>query len=261
MSDKKELLVKLKGLESSLKKSNAVMCDAECQNNNKKRVLYDSYLKAKSNYENGAKNYRRKEKEFYIGTNQRSYYNTLQENRAKESITEYMNNIEKMFNEDIDRLNIYLNFYKSQLTYKHNFDDLKDHYVEKKKNLEKKEKKTKFQKNIDDRLSNFYDINNESLSYWSKGVLFYLYWIMVLITIVILILKKQIRNPKVYPFVLSLIILPFLIHPVYKKILTTMRHFKLDNIYFIFILFSLFLLLVSYTSYKFAVKMATPMSS
>ena len=89
-------------------------------------------------------------------------------------------------------------------------------------------------------------------------ILFYLYIILSILILIVIYLKKLYKNIKIYPFLLCMIILPFLIHPIYVSILSSLEHFKLDNIYFIFIMFALFLFITFYLSFKVSYKNAHP---
>ena len=243
----------MKNLDSFINKfniSNPVICDADCQNDNNKKKLYTNYVNAKNNMLRGKENLEKAEKDYYTGTGKSQYYSNLQERRATKSIKNYMNSIEKNFNKNINNIKNYIKYADSQNIMIENISDLKDMYKNKKKSLVKQAKKTTWKKNIDDRLSLFYNNKNQTLSYWSNGILFYIYLILLLLILITIFLKKQYKNIKMYPFIICLIVLPFLIHPVYLKILTTLEHFKLDNIYFMFILFAIFLFVTIYVSYK-----------
>ena len=48
--------------------------------------------------------------------------------------------------------------------------------------------------------------------------------------------KSQFRKIKMYVFFLTVLIMPYLLNKYYTFIMSTFKHFKLDNVYFIFIL-------------------------
>lgn len=244
--DEKGIYNKLNNYIDIMTKKGKEICDSECQSDANKKLLFDQYLKAKNNLIRAPGELKTAEKDYFIKTGQKINYDNLQESRALDSMHKYMQTIEANFNKKIDRISSLKSYLESQKYFQHNIVDSYDTYKYRLGKYEKEVNSTTNQSNIDNRMANFYNDKSKSLAYWSNGFLFYIYIILVIISILLFVLKKNYRNLKMYPFLLCVIILPFFIHDIYEIILEMTRHIKMDNTYFVFTLFSLFLIYTLY---------------
>ena len=88
-------------------------------------------------------------------------------------------------------------------------------------------------KNVNERLGQFYNNNTESVNWWNY-YLKVIYYILISISILLFIFRQQYKKIKMYVFFVTILLLPYLFDRYYAFIMRTFRHFKLDNIYFIF---------------------------
>ena len=234
------------------------VCNAECQDQNKKTKLYNDFVNAKNVHLKSKETLDKAEANYYTKTGQTQVYNNIIRVRATNEIAKQIDKIKEGFDEDVKNLQTKIKYINSQSVIKKNINDVKDNWFNKKEAKKKQAQATTWQRRLDDRMANFYNDKNESLSYWSNNILFYLYWILFVLIFIVLILKKQYKKIENYPFILCMLILPFMIHPIYSKILGSLKHLKLDNIYLMFIMFALFLFITFFMAYKVSFRTNVP---
>ena len=126
-----------------------------------------------------------------------------------------------------------LKYFNSQNYYTNNVKNVYDSYNNDLTKLKKDIYNTKQTKNVNERLGEYYYKNTTIINWW----LYYLksfYYILIACSLFIFIYKKQFRNIKIYLFYLTILLLPYLLDYYYAFIMRTFKHFKLDNVYFIF---------------------------
>ena len=72
--------------------------------------------------------------------------------------------------------------------------------------------------------------------------MFYLYWILVAIAVFLFLYKKQFKNIAYYPFIVLILVSPFIMHKFYDLAFSNIKHAKINNLFFIYfvIIISLF---------------------
>ena len=214
---------------------NLPVCDAKCQASGKREKLMNEYNKAKYNAKNAKQTLLNVEKKYYTETNQTPYYNSLLYNRAKKHIKGKMSEVEKYYNKTFEKILNLADVIGSQNTYKSNLNEVEGAYKYKLKHLKKKVNDTENDKQINNRLTFFYNQKSESWGTWLNGYLWYIYVATIALLLVKFLLKSQWKNPYRYPFLLLLIFSGYIIHFVYENILVGLGHLKLDITYLVFI--------------------------
>jgi hypothetical protein len=242
----KNISDKLNNYIDTMTKTGKAICNTECQNDMEKKALYNKYLKALNVLKHAPDNFKTAENNYFIKTGQKKSYDNLRESRAINDITDYMKEVETNFNKKIKRISTLKAYLDSQNYFKNNIVDSYETYKYRLNNYKHKIDETTKKANIDNRMANFYNDKSQTLAYWSNGILYYVYLILVVVSILLFVIKKNYKNIKMYPFLLLVVILPFFIHDIYEIILNMTRHVKMNNTYFVFTLFSLFLILTLY---------------
>jgi hypothetical protein len=207
---------------------NMPVCDAKCQATGKKEKLMNEYNKAKYNAKNAKKTLLNIEQKYYTETSQTTYYNSLLYNRAKKHITNKMGEVEKYYNKLFEKILGLADTIGSQNMYRTNLNEVEDAYKYKLKVLKNKVNKTENKKQINNRLTFFYNQKSESWGTWFNGYIWYIYIFAIILLLIKFILKNQWKNPFRYPFLLLLIFSSYIIHFVYENILVGLGHLKLD---------------------------------
>ena len=210
------------------------ICDAECQRQKKIDSLHTAYKNAQNNVNNAPTEFNLAEKAYWTAKNGSSYYQTnIQEVQFKKEADEKIRGWDSVVQPILTRLTDQIDYYKSQYVYKNNVGSVYDSYSDKLTELQQKVDQTVSKKNVNDRLGYFYDYNTgimNSIIYYLKII----YWILFAIIVFLLIFKKQFRDLNYYPFIISILVLPFALNSFYIFIMNRFRHFIIDNIYFVF---------------------------
>ena len=64
--------------------------------------------------------------------------------------------------------------------------------------------------------------------------MFYLYWTLAAIAIFLFLYKKQYFDASYYPFIILIIVSPFLMHKFYELAFSNIKHAKINNLFFIY---------------------------
>lgn len=203
---------------------------------NKIRRLRNDMINAQNKVQNAPVEFENAQKQYYTESRGDAYYSNMQrskfENEANRQVnlwnSQYINNL-------FDSISRAIPYYKSQMLYKNNVDEVYDTYNNKIKDLKKEIEKTEQVKNINHRLGEFYYNNTEIVDWW-KYYLRIIYYILLVFSVVIFITKSQYKKIRMHLFFVTMFIFPFILEKYYNAIMRTFRHFKLDNIYFIFLL-------------------------
>ena len=116
-----------------------------------------------------------------------------------------------------------------------------------------KDKKKQYKiSNINLRLSGHYNEISSTLELY-KPLIWYLYWILFVVLIAVMIIKKTWSNITSYAFVFTLLFVPTLImNPLVRLILSKVKNEKLDGITVAFTAFVLLLLSLLFFTNRFA---------
>lgn len=203
---------------------------------NKIRNLRNNMINAQNKMQNSPVEYEDAKKQYYTESRGTTYYSNIQRKKFESEANSQVNRWNKDYvNNLFDSISRSIPFYKSQILYKKNVDDVYDSYDNKIKNIKKKINDTEQIKNVNQRLGEFYYNNTEIVDWW-KFYLKIIYYILLVFSVVIFITKSQYKKSRMYLFFVTMFIFPFILEKYYNAIMRTFRHFKLDNIYFIFLL-------------------------
>ena len=174
------------------------------------------------------------EKDYYIEAKGSNYYSNIQrkkfENEANNHVINWNNDL---ISKIMDNIENSILFYNSQNYYKENVDDVYKNYDNELSTIKKKIYDTEQVKNVNERMGQFYNNNTESVT-WLNYYLKVIYYFLIASSIFIFVYKKQFRKIKFYLFYVTILLFPYFLNKYYNFIMRTFRHFKLDNVYFIF---------------------------
>jgi hypothetical protein len=241
----------LNNAAGQLKQANAALaCDADCQKRRKIKNLNDQMQMAQQNLNNAQPNFDRAQKNYLTAAKGAAFYTTMQERKYKTQAQNKVNDWKKQMDVSFAIIDNGLNYWESQYVYKENVGAVFNNYNNLYTDLSSKVEETRGKNNVENRLATFYNANTTIVN----SVLYYLkilYWVFWVIMIVILFIKKQFKNVKIWAFIILILIFPiileygisfpipgtkkeFKIPSLYEYVFQIFTHAKIDNIYFIF---------------------------
>jgi hypothetical protein len=145
------------------------------------------------------------------------------------------------------------NYYTSQSLYQNNVRDLYNYHSEQLDDLKQKVENTTSDKYTNDRLAYYYDYNSGVVNSFNN-VMFYIYWILTGISVFLFLYKKQYYNAAYYPFIVLILVTPFIMHKFYELAFSNIKHAKINNLFFIYfvIIISLFFIFNFLSNLPFA---------
>lgn len=150
-------------------------------------------IKAKQEIINAPRELKAAEKAYFTKKFGLSGYQDYKETKAKQEINKQTKKWTKSFTDELDILKNYVNILISQNIYADRIDDIRDNYVIKQNDLENKVSKSRSEKNVDDRLTNYYnsrvESNTEFTWYLNK-----IYWGTIIIYFLAILYNDQYKN-------------------------------------------------------------------
>ena len=222
--------------------NNVNICNAECQRTKKIDRLRTQYNNARNKKQNAPAEIEATRKAYFVEDKGTQYYNQYMENEykkeAQKEVADWNNTI---INPLVKQINEKLGYYTSQKYYQNNVKDLYDYHKDTLEDLKDKVEKTNAKKYTNDRLAYYYDYNTGIVNGFNN-TMFYLYWILVGIAILLFLYKKQFYNASYYPFIILILVTPFVMHKIYELAFSNIKHAKVNNLFFIYfvIIISLF---------------------
>ena len=198
--------------------------------------LRDDMITAQNKVQNSPEELKRAQRAYYLEAKGSDYYSNFQRGKYKTEAQSHVNTWNKeMINNLFTNITNSIYYYNSQENYVKNVDDVYKNYDSKLSDLEKKIYDTENIKNVNERLGQFYYNNTQDVD-WLSYYLKIMYYGLIIVSVVIFMVKSQFRKIKMYVFFLTVLLMPYLLNKYYTFIMGTFKHFKLDNVYFIFIL-------------------------
>ena len=196
--------------------------------------LKDEMIKAQNRMQNSPQEYEKAKKDYYTELKGSNYYSNMERKKYENEARTHVSNWNKDLVDKIyDSITNSINFYNTQSYYKNNVDDVYKNYDSELSDIKKKIYDTEQVKNVNERMGQFYNNNTEFVSWWNYYLKVF-YYFLIASSIFIFIYKKQFRKIKFYLFFVVILMFPYLLNKYYNFIMRTFRHFKLDNVYFIF---------------------------
>ena len=237
------------------KLKNFNVCDAACQKKRKLQKLKTTYINSKNLLRNAPTRFKSAEKAYYTELNGEAYYSTIKEKEYNEEAKKIVN---KWNNSSIAtnfaKLENQIGYFTTQYIYTKNIENVHKNWINKLKTIRRKVEKTLSKKRVNDRLGYFYDYNTNvvnSMTYYLK----IFYWVLIVPMFIIFLYKKQYHHFDYYPFIISILLLPFLLDYFYEYLMNNFKYFTINNFYFIF--FTLFVLII----FSFQKMSTSPFSS
>ena len=149
-------------------------------------------------------------KAYFIEDKGSQYYTQYMENEykkeAQKEVADWNNTLIKPL---VSKMKDRANYYTSQSLYQNNVRDLYNYHEEQLDDLKEKVENTTLDKYTNDRLAYYYDYNSGVVNSFNN-VMFYIYWILTVISIFIFLKKRQFRNAAYYPFIILILVTPFI---------------------------------------------------
>lgn len=214
--------------------NNINVCDAACQKQKKIDRLRTDFNNARNRLQNAPAEIEQTKKAYYIEWKGADYYNNEMESEYKKEATKEVNDWNKtLINPLIDKMNNKVVYYTSQSYYQNNVKDLYNYQEDMLRDLKQKVEDTTSKKYTNDRLAYYYDYNSGVVNSFNNSM-FYIYWTLTTISIFLFLYKKQFNNASYYPFILLILVTPFLLHKSYELVFSNLKHAKVNNLFFIY---------------------------
>ncbi len=214
--------------------NNVNICDAECQKKKKIDRLRTQYNNAKNRLNNAPAEIEATRKAYFIEDKGTQYYTQYMETEYKKEAQKEVNDWNKtLINPLIKQIKDKLSYYRSQNYYQNNIRDYYNYKNDMLRDLKQKVENTNAKKYTNDRLAYYYDYNSSVVNSFNN-VMFYLYWTLAAIAIFLFIYKKQYYDASYYPFIILIIVTPFLMHKFYELAFSNIKHAKINNLFFIY---------------------------
>ena len=214
--------------------NNINVCDAACQKQKKIDRLRTDFNNARNRLQNAPAEIEQTKKAYYIEWKGADYYNNEMESEYKKEATKEVNDWNKtLINPLIDKMNNKVVYYTSQSYYQNNVKDLYNYQEDMLRDLKQKVEDTTSKKYTNDRLAYYYDYNSGVVNSFNNSM-FYIYWTLTTISIFLFLYKKQFNNASYYPFIVLILVTPFLLHKSYELVFSNLKHAKVNNLFFIY---------------------------
>jgi len=215
--------------------NNKMSLSAEQLKAQKIQKLRNEMITAQNKMQNSPQEYEKAKKEYYMESKGSNYYSNMERKKYENEARGHVNNWNKdLVGKIYDSVTNSINFYNTQSYYKNNVDDVYKNYDSELSNIKRKIYDTEQTKNVNERMGQFYNNNTEFVSWWNYYLKMF-YYFLIAFSVFIFIYKKQFRKIKFYIFFATILMFPYLLNKYYGFIMRTFRHFKLDNVYFIFV--------------------------
>ena len=224
--------------------NNINICDAECQKKKKVERLRTQYNNAKNKLKNAPQEIIKAREAYYLEDPSKgaNYYAQYMEKEIKEKGEKKVKDWnESLINPLVDKIKSKISYLTSQEYYKKNVKNLYDFKSSSLDELKQEVEDTNSKKYTNDRLAYYYDYNTSLVNSFNDKM-FYLYWILVAIAVFLFLYKKQFKNIAYYPFIVLILVSPFIMHKFYDLAFSNIKHAKINNLFFIYfvIIISLF---------------------
>ena len=234
--------------------NNVNICDAECQKQKKITRLRDQYNNAKNRLNNAPAEIEATRKAYLMESKGSQYYTQYMESEYKKEAQKQVDDWnDGLIKPLIRQINDKLSYYKSQNYYQNNIKDYYNYQNEMLSDLKQKVENTNAKKYTNDRLAYYYDYNSSVVNSFNN-IMFYLYWILAGIAIFLFLYKKQYYDASYYPFIILIIVVPFIMHKFYELVFSNIKHAKINNLFFIYfvVIISLFFIFNFLSNLPFA---------
>ena len=214
--------------------NNINVCDATCQKQKKIDRLRTDFNNARNKLQNAPAEIEQTKKAYYTEWKGADYYNNEMESEYKKEAQKEVDDWNNtLINPLIDKMNNKVVYFTSQSYYQNNVKDLYNNQEDMLRDLKEKVENTTSKKYTNDRLAYYYDYNTGVVNTFNNGM-FYIYWTFTAISILLFLYKKQFNNPSYYPFIVLILVTPFLLHKSYELVFSNLKHAKVNNLFFIY---------------------------
>ena len=234
--------------------NNMNVCGPTCQKQKKIDRLRTQYNAARNRKQNAPAEVESTRKAYFIEDKGSLYYTQFMENEYKKEAEKEVSDWNKtLINPLLDKMNDKVGYYTSQSYYQDNVKDLYKYHENQLDDLKQKVEETTSKKYTNDRLAYYYDYNSSVVNGFNN-IMFYIYWTLTGLSVFLFLYKKQFRNAAYYPFIILILVTPFIMHRFHEFAFSNIKHAKVNNLFFIYfvIIISLFFIFNFLSNLPFA---------
>ena len=203
--------------------NNELLCDEECENNQKKEKLYEEYLDAKSNVKTAPEELEKAEAKFLTQDKGISWYTNYKQEKELGVASELADYLSEKFEEQKEKIQVILNNFNTQVGYTDNLGNLLDSYKTRNAQSQEEIEQLRNVNNVSNRMTQYTDQTTPVYNAWNK-FFSVLYWLLFAAYVVlIVILAKQFKNKKQWLIVASFV-LYFLLIKFFTPFIWTYIH-------------------------------------
>ena len=199
----------------------ALLCDRECQNNKKKEELYRKYVLAKQNYQTAPKEFEAARKNFYVINNGGEWFAKFLEKKNTKTIDTTLKLYQNTFNNKYDTIQEILKSHNLHTNYDTRLHNMGKRYASDNKNLLNDIDNIENRKNINNRMTYYYQEQIQYINYAIKFFKF-LYWTLLgSFFIFVIFLQRGYMNARIITVSILFVIFPFLLDSIISFVTTT----------------------------------------
>jgi len=196
----------------------AILCDRKCREDKKKQELYRQYVLAKKNYQTEPQEYEDAKKNYYVLNKGGVWYANFLEKQSLATLNTTEKYYKDKFNKQYDTINNIISAHNIHTKYKGHLGRMGKHYTTDTIRLKNEVGSFENKKNINERLSYYYQEQIKYINYAIKFFTF-LYWILLASFIFFIIfLQRKFMNGKIMVIIILFVIFPFFMDRVIYSI-------------------------------------------
>lgn len=191
------------------KATQAISCDANCQEQKTKQELKDKYLNAQSNLTLAEPEFEVAKKNYYTYISGENGYNEMIENELEQTANLIIDKFKENYQDEVDKIQLQLNTYTGILINFNNVVDLEKKYKGENITLYKKLKDESNDILTNERKTYYEDQQNDTLNSYYYYILWVIY-IIVVICLIIFSLMYPLQLKTKISVIILFIVLPFI---------------------------------------------------
>ena len=199
-----------------------ILCDRKCREDKKKQELYRKYVLAKKNYQTAPQEYEDAKKNYYVLNKGGVWFANFLEKQSLATLNTTEKYYKDKFNKQHDAINDIISAHNVHTKYKGHLNVMGKHYAIDAKQLQNEVDRFEKKKNINERLSYYYQ---EQIKYINYAIKFFqfLYWVLLASFIFFIIfLQRKFMNGRIMIIVILFVIFPFFMDRVIYSIASSL---------------------------------------
>jgi len=209
-------------LVKTKKKEEPILCDRECRQDKKKEELYRKYVLAKKKYKTAPQEYEEAKKNYYVFNKGGVWFANFLEKQSLSALGVTEKYYKNKFNAKFDSIVNVINSHSVHTKYKGHLDVMGKHYTKDANRLKKDVDDFENKKNINNRLSHYYQ---DQIKYINYAVKFFtwIYWaLLVSFIFFIIFLQRKYMNGRIMVITIMFVIFPYFMDRVIYSIASSL---------------------------------------